>query len=142
MSLKIWLPLKGDLHNQGSSKTYSTQITGYTIESNGKIGSCIKFSSVFDTQIPIEDWDYVNKSVSLCCWAKISKTELETLVNSYSYDATYSTAGGTLIGRDSYGGFSIRWKTNNIYNDGQLKKIQEVQFIYFFSLACCLCLMS
>ena len=43
MSLKIWLPLTGDLHNQGCSNITPTNV-GATINSGGKIGSCYNFA--------------------------------------------------------------------------------------------------
>lgn len=43
MSLQVWLPLNGDLHNQGLTKlTVSNH--GATIDNNGKIGKCYYFN--------------------------------------------------------------------------------------------------
>lgn len=42
--LKIWLPLNGDLHNQGLSDITVTN-NGATINNSGKIGKCYEFGS-------------------------------------------------------------------------------------------------
>ena len=42
MSLKVWLPLNGDLHNQGLSDVTVIN-NGATVNSAGKIGSCYSF---------------------------------------------------------------------------------------------------
>ena len=47
MSLKIWLPLNGDLTNQGLSNATVTNY-GATINTNGKIGSCYSFDGSDD----------------------------------------------------------------------------------------------
>ena len=43
MSLKVWLPLNGDLHNQGCSDVRVVN-NGATIDNAGKIGSCYSFN--------------------------------------------------------------------------------------------------
>lgn len=43
MSLAVWLPLNGDLHNQGLSNITVTN-NGATIDNNGKIGKCYSFN--------------------------------------------------------------------------------------------------
>ena len=42
MSLQVWLPLNGNLNNQGLSEVTVTN-NGATVDSNGKIGSCYSF---------------------------------------------------------------------------------------------------
>lgn len=123
MSLRFWLPLTKDLKNQGLSSIIPTQTSGFTKITAGKLGECYKFTNVFDTLLPLSEWDWTTQSVSFGCWAKISKTELSTLAEVPSYSSTYTTMGGTLLGRDSYGGIAIRWQTNNIYTDTVLNKL-------------------
>ena len=43
MSLKVWLPLNGDLRNQGLAKINVVN-NGTTVDSSGKIGSCYSFN--------------------------------------------------------------------------------------------------
>ncbi len=69
MSLQVWLPLNGDLHNQGLSKISVTN-NGATINDNGKIGKCYSFngssSKLSLTSISTNNF---NKG-SICCWVK------------------------------------------------------------------------
>ena len=43
MSLAVWLPLNGDLHNQGLNNINITN-TNATLNDNGKIGKCYNFN--------------------------------------------------------------------------------------------------
>lgn len=47
MALQVWLPLNGDLHNQGLSNA-EIVTTGATINTSGKIGSCYSFDGSDD----------------------------------------------------------------------------------------------
>ncbi len=47
MGLKVWLPLNGDLHNQGCSEVTAT-VSGATVNTSGKIGSCYSFDGSDD----------------------------------------------------------------------------------------------
>ena len=42
MSLRVWLPLNGNLNNYGISDITVTN-NGATVDNNGKIGKCYKF---------------------------------------------------------------------------------------------------
>lgn len=66
MSLQVWLPLNGDLHNQGLNNIIMTN-NGATIDNNGKIGKCYSFNGtsnvIYNRNISIN----CNK-LSMCCW--------------------------------------------------------------------------
>ena len=47
MSLKVWLPLNGNLNNQGLSNIKIIN-NGATIDPSGKIGSCYSFDGSDD----------------------------------------------------------------------------------------------
>ncbi len=54
MSLQVWLPLNGDLHNQGLADITVTN-NGATIDNNGKIGKCYSFdgsNSCIELNVP------------------------------------------------------------------------------------------
>ena len=67
MSLQIWLPLNGDLHNQGLSNVTVTN-HGATVDNNGKIGKCYSFNGS-NNYIEIDGLNLGN-SWSYGCWFK------------------------------------------------------------------------
>lgn len=71
MSLKVWLPLNGDLRNQGSSNVEVTN-NGAVVNSAGKIGSCYSFgtSSSYMT-LPPETMTGFGTECSVSFWIKI-----------------------------------------------------------------------
>lgn len=70
MSLQVWLPLNGDLNNQGLSNIVFTN-TGVNIDDNGKIGKCYYFNADQYIKESTYDWTNFNTSeFSLCCWYK------------------------------------------------------------------------
>ena len=70
MSLQVWLPLAGDLHNQGLSDINITN-SNATIDNNGKIGKCYYFNASAYLTENTYDWTNFNTSeFSLCCWYK------------------------------------------------------------------------
>lgn len=65
MALQVWLPLNGDLHNQGLKKVTITS-NGVTVDNNGKIGKCYSFDGT-DDRILIENFD-IGNVWSYGCW--------------------------------------------------------------------------
>lgn len=70
MSLQVWLPLNGDLHNQGLSDYNISMLRGSTIfDNNGKIGKCFYANGVNTIKIENIISDFYNYSgYSLCAW--------------------------------------------------------------------------
>ena len=69
MSLRIWLPLMGNLNNQGLSNITATN-NGATVDTNGKIGSCYSFDGS-DDYISLVYSDFptiLNESFTICFW--------------------------------------------------------------------------
>ena len=67
MALQIWLPLNGDLHNQGLSNLTITN-NGATIDNNGKIGKCYSFNGT-DNYLVFNNLTCSNwATFSLTCW--------------------------------------------------------------------------
>ena len=56
--LKVWLPLDGDLHNQGIS-AYQVAEVGTTIDNSGKIGQCYSFNGT-SSRITISNFSIGN----------------------------------------------------------------------------------
>ena len=66
MSLQVWLPLNGNLDNQGLSEVTVTN-NGATVDSNGKIGSCYLFNGNSYIQFPSIT---VPNDFSISIWGK------------------------------------------------------------------------
>ena len=70
MSLQVWLPLNGNLNNQGLSDIKITN-NGATIDNAGKIGKCYYFNASSYLNETSYNWSTFNTSeFSLCCWYK------------------------------------------------------------------------
>ncbi len=87
MSLQVWLPLNGDLHNQGLNNMTLINNTA-NIDNNGKIGKCYNFSSGESLTYNLDISKFNSTAFSFSCWIYISSW------NS-SYDAILSIANGT-----------------------------------------------
>ena len=76
MALQIWLPLNGDLHNQGLSNV-TTINNGAIINNNGKIGKCYSFngSSYIDTGY-VESFG--TEDFTICCWIYLTQVSGKT----------------------------------------------------------------
>ncbi len=70
MSLQVWLPLNGNLHNQGLSNYNISMLRGSAIfDNNGKIGKCFHANGVNTIKIENIIPDFYNYSgYSLCVW--------------------------------------------------------------------------
>ena len=89
MSLLVWLPLNGDLHNQGLSDVTVTN-NGATVSDAGKIGRCYRFeTNAKYITLNKKCCDLFNDgdSFSYCFWIKIS---------AYSTAGSGSGSGGTV----------------------------------------------
>lgn len=70
MSLRVWLPLDGNLKNQGASNITVTNNSA-TVNTSGKIGSCYSFAKNAYLDINKETMQDFNQ-VSICFWIKIN----------------------------------------------------------------------
>lgn len=71
VSLQVWLPLNGNLNNQGLSNINATN-NGATVNASGKIGSCYQFgTAASDITIPKEAMTSFTTEASVCFWIKI-----------------------------------------------------------------------
>lgn len=72
MSLQVWLPLNGNLDNQGASNVTITN-NGATVNSNGKIGQCYHFgTAASEISIPKEAMTSFTTECSVTFWIKIT----------------------------------------------------------------------
>ena len=83
MALKVWLPLDGDLHNQGLSNVTITN-GGATVNASGNIGSCYGFNG--SQYITIVSTDVQNifqntaSSFSMACWIYLNSDETDRVI--------------------------------------------------------------
>ena len=89
MALQVWLPLNGDLHNQGLEQKALFTSSTTTINNNGKIGKCYNFTQntgngiYLSSGISCADFmnNYINNhSWTLCAWIKTSSTSTTPLI--------------------------------------------------------------
>lgn len=73
MSLQVWLPLNGNLDNQGLTPVTVTN-NGAIVDNNGKIGKCYSFDGSDDyiryTGVDISGWT----QLSVSCWVYFTST--------------------------------------------------------------------
>ena len=69
MSLQIWLPLNGDLHNQGLSDITPSLMGSGIIYTSGKIGNAATFPNNANSCIYMPGFKQPN-NFSWCCWFK------------------------------------------------------------------------
>lgn len=72
MSLQVWLPLNGDLHNQGLSNLQFSlaNSTQTVIDDNGKIGKCFKNQGTTSDGIYSNSTINLSSTLSMFCWFK------------------------------------------------------------------------
>lgn len=70
MALQVWLPLNGNLDNQGLSNITVTN-NGATVSDNGKIGKCYEFDKDYLITNNIE----IGDDFSICYWVKYKSLE-------------------------------------------------------------------
>jgi hypothetical protein len=71
MSLVVWLPLNGDLRNQGLSGVTPTN-NGATVNSSGKLGKCYTFNGSNSISIPLVVLPSKTPEWSFTCWFKLA----------------------------------------------------------------------
>ena len=120
MSLRVWLPLDGDLRNQGISNSNNIISTGSSVVNTGKIGKCMKITSNTDLQYTPNFNQY---GLSLSGWFKINQNEVATVVDALNYTSTAYAPTGNLFGNTNYGGIGLIWIGNNHYSSGAFSYI-------------------
>lgn len=104
MSLQIWLPLNGNLNNQGLSNVTATN-HGATVGNNGKIGKCYQNTASNYITIPVTI--NVKQPFSLCYWYRIDTwkdwgTTITLNTANEDYVGMCPSSNGTSIGTNWY----------------------------------------
>jgi len=75
MALKVWLPLNGNLNNQGLSNLSFTNenVSNLVVDNNGKIGKCYSRPTKQTAGRIISDKTInLDNNFTMCCWANVS----------------------------------------------------------------------
>ena len=113
MSLQVWLPLNGDLRQQGLS---SATATGGILSSNGKLGSCYAANS--SNRLVVSHNLTTTSNYTLSFWMKIpatmnSATAWETAITYHAITSSAGTIGSTNISWASYHNLKIYDDSNH-----------------------------
>ena len=123
MSLKVWLPLNGDLENKGISNLSNFSFNSFTQQSDGKIGKCYSGQGVYHIAEEL-----LQNSWSLCAWVKASSwstyNDIILCKNTSSSDDCqfyFSVIDGTTLNLgvnagSSSASFSYTFATNTWYH--------------------------
>lgn len=114
MSLRIWLPLIGNLINNGVNDTILST-TGTSYANDGKIGKCMSFTSnsyILGTNAFLtnstDDWSY-------CCWMKLNATTAGQCLFSCRSDASYAGIAIFYYGSKWLVDDGMRWNCTPAY---------------------------
>ena len=113
MGLQIWLPLNGDLRQQGLS---SATVTGGILSSNGKLGSCYAANSA--NRLVVTHNLATTSNYTLSFWMKIpatmnSATAWEAAITYHAITSSAGTIGSTAINWASYHNLKIYDDSNH-----------------------------
>ena len=92
MSLRVWLPLNGNLNNQGLDQVTVTN-NGAVVDNNGKIGKCYSFDGN-DDYISLNDLNLYNifkggtQPFSICFWAYHADATRAIIFGDYGLSGT------------------------------------------------------
>lgn len=93
MSLQVWLPLNGDLRNNGLANVTVTN-NGATVNNNGKIGKCYSFDGIDDyLTIPV---NFTN-TMSFALWYKPSVDTNTLTVYHHIFDGRVNESGQEVL---------------------------------------------
>lgn len=125
MSLRVWLPLNGNLNNYGTSNTTLETNSGATVNASGKIGSCYYFNNHYISYTCNAVKSFTECSV--CLWMKMPTTH-----STWAQVCTLGTSGtswnnillgidinsnGVVIGNVSNGSTYINCNSNIAIKD-------------------------
>lgn len=89
MALKLWLPLTGDLRNNGLAEAIITN-DGATINANGKIGNCYEFNNthiIIDSTEIQEIFSSTTQPFSFAVWIYLNSDETDRVIIFGNYSA-------------------------------------------------------
>ena len=86
MALQVWLPLNGDLHNQGLSGDLAINNNGATVDNSGKIGKCYSFNGSQYITLPTSVLSNFINEISVCAWVNITawNSSYDSIIKMYA----------------------------------------------------------
>lgn len=132
MALQVWLPLNGNLNNQGLFDSTSVNYNA-TIENNGKIGKCYSFNGT-DSHISFTSpINTDNTNFSICCWVKFNsystqcifsiRTSVGKGISLFKISENFRFDAGELTQFSSYNIPINKWIHVTVTKDNQYKKL-------------------
>lgn len=115
MSLQIWLPLNGNLENQGLTDIEATN-AGATTNANGKIGSCYYFDGT-SSRIGFPEIA-ISYPISICAWIKGETITASGTEYILSYNTPTGGTSGHAIGFGTYTGKLSIWHGGTVHSYG------------------------
>ena len=119
MALQVWLPLNGNLNNQGLADVTVTN-NGATVDANGKIGSCYSFDGTNDY---ISGSYTTSVNQSFCCWVYFIALKTGHVFDARTpsgvgYQPIYINGNSIQIGGSGggYATFSYTWEIGKWYH--------------------------
>lgn len=120
MSLQVWLPLNGDLHNQGLDENIIATNNGATVDTKGKIGKCYSFNG---TNNYMSGTYNATAEISFCAWVYFISIKSAHVFDARTsggvgYQPIYITSSSIQIGNSgsSFPNFSYSWTTGQWYH--------------------------
>ena len=121
MSLLVWLPLNGDLRNNGLAETSTISTANLSFAANGKIGKCMSgYTGFFSVPSMVN-----KKQLSVAYWVRINTATATNWLDAFTWYSTDGTTSQTsrneFYTNSTYTGFwfagspnSISGKTNTV----------------------------
>lgn len=133
MSLQVWLPMNGNLNNQGLSGVTVTN-NGATVDNNGKIGKCYSFGS--NKRITLTTPSNLNsKNISFSVWVKLSSwnTSWDSII-AISFNSEWRGSIATLTRNNTDNG--LVWNIADGTNSARVYSATNLTANVWTHLAC------
>lgn len=125
MSLYVWLPLTGDLHNQGTSNISIENMGAVTSNASGKIGSCMSFTGAATSYLRLSPI-LSTGDCSIAFWAKLNSSS--TAHTFYSQRTAANSTGFTIFSLTS---------GNLRFDDGSALEVAGIGTNVWHHVVCC-----
>lgn len=125
MALQVWLPLRGDLKNQGLSDITVTN-SGATVAENGKIGQCYSFNGS-SSRISCSSIT-LTYPISICGWFNCTSYTSAT-----QYWISYNTDSGGTVGHSI--GIGMYTSQLSIWYAGQVVSLRAITTGQWYHIA-------